>query len=310
MRLGHWITASMALVALLMPRGARAQDEDERGHFHHVHLNVVDPEASIKYYERFFSGVRIKYRDTADAVLTDRSYILFNKVDSPAPSDLVTALYHMGWGGIDGPAEYEWRKKEGVQFESELATLGTAYYFYAYGPDKEVIEVWTGGGFHHNRFGHMHLLANDVNAAAKWYADNLNLRRQGREQPKPSPPPADFDASAVGASTFRYLWTSAVVTDNCVINIFGQPDAEYGFWWKYDPIEKLMPTQGRVIDHMAFSFRDIEPVLERMKANGVEIVKPISVDPKYKLKSFFVMGPDSTLIEVVEAAPLPYSEWD
>ena len=77
------------------------------------------------------------------------------------------------------------------------------------------------------------------------------------------------------------------------------------------PIYKVrFQSDGRVIDHIAFSFRDIQPVFDKMKANGVEIVKPITEDPELKMKSFFVRGPDQVLVEVIEAKPIPEGVWE
>jgi hypothetical protein len=68
--------------------------------------------------------------------------------------------------------------------------------------------------------------------------------------------------------------------------------------------------RGRVIDHIAFSFREIEPVFERLNKAGVKIVEPLAIRDQYRLKSFFVLGPDNVLIEIVEARPIPDASWD
>ena len=68
-------------LTLVFTADGRAQ---ESANFHHIHLNVVDPPKTIDYYEQFFSGVRPKFRNTADAILTDRSFLLLNKVEKPA----------------------------------------------------------------------------------------------------------------------------------------------------------------------------------------------------------------------------------
>ena len=184
----------------------------EAANFHHIHLNVVDPAKTIDYYKKFFSGVSVSYRGKADAILTDRSFLLLNKVDQPAPWEMVTGIYHIGWGGVDGPSDYEWRNREGVQWETPLTPLGDNYYMYAYGPDKEVVEVWT--GFRHHRFGHVHLFADDVNASKNWYRDHLGLT-VSNDRPKPAKAPDDFDREAgPPMSVFQYLWTGSISTDN------------------------------------------------------------------------------------------------
>lgn len=69
------------------------------------------------------------------------------------------------------------------------------------------------------------------------------------------------------------------------------------------------PTAGSAIDHLAFSFERIEPVLARMKAAGVQIVRDIEIDPEHGLTSFFVLGPDKLLVEVVQERPVPEGIW-
>lgn len=275
----------------------------ESGNFHHIHLNVVNPKATIAFYKKFFSGVPTKFRGKADAILTDRSFILLNKVETAPLWKMETGLYHVGWGGVDGPSDFKWRDKEGVKWETPLSWLGTNSYMYAYGPDNEVIEIWT--GFKHHRFGHIHLFADDVNASTKWYVDNINLKAPASYSPKPKPAPKDFEPDPDKPfALFQYLWTSQVSTDNGVaINVFSKPSNDTINWWAYDALGDLKPTDGRVIDHIAFSFEEIQPVFDRMKKNGVEIVDPIKMRPEFAMKSFFVRGPDKVLIEIVEASP-------
>ena len=62
--------------------------------------------------------------------------------------------------------------------------------------------------------------------------------------------------------------------------------------------------------HLAFAYRDIGPVFDRMKAAGVEIVQDIQVSEEFGHKSFFVMAPDKLLIEVVEEKPIPEGIWE
>ena len=76
------------------------------------------------------------------------------------------------------------------------------------------------------------------------------------------------------------------------------------------PLRDIKPTQGRAIDHIAFSYRQIEAVFERMKSTGAKIVQPIAMQESLKLKSFFVLAPDDVLVEIVEAKPIPEGAWD
>lgn len=282
-----WLGAGLA-AGLLCASTVRAA-EVEPAQFHHFHLNVINPADTVEFYRKGFGAVPIRYRNLQFALLTDRSFILMNQVDSPAPFEPKSAIMHAGWGGVEGQPEFEWLKSMGVEFETPITALGSNFYMYAYGPDKELVEVWT--GFKHHRFGHMHLYAEDVNLTTQWYMDRLGLNARRRTVPRPD------------SNSGRRRWSNAVTTPNGVtINIFARREAEGSGAFE--------PTRGRVIDHMGFSYREIEPVLERMEAAGVEIVAPIAVQQDYMLKSFFVMGPDKVLIEIVEEKPIPEGIWD
>ena len=95
------IVLTLMLSAAFIATPAHAQLTEEP-HFHHTHLNVVDVDKSIAYYQQMFGTPKVKFRDVADAVLTDRSFFLFNKVDKPAPWEMISGIYHLGWGGVNG----------------------------------------------------------------------------------------------------------------------------------------------------------------------------------------------------------------
>jgi catechol 2,3-dioxygenase-like lactoylglutathione lyase family enzyme len=275
------------------PGAARGQ---EPARFHHVHLNVTDPAESSRFYARVFGAVPVKFRGSVDALFTERSFLFFNKVDAPPPSALTSGIWHIGWGGVDVKNEYQWWKSRGVTIHTPLSPLPGPdnYYFYISGPDKELIEINTMG---HHRFGHVHLFATDVNATTAWYAAHL-----GQEPRRPLPVPRPEG----DMSTFASIWINSFRCDNVSFIVFGKPDRDPPpAWWSDPPLRTLTATKGRAIDHIAFSYPDIEPVHQRMKNAGLTIVAPIAVDRALKLKNFFVLAPDDVLVEIVEAAPIP-----
>src|SRR5262245_32001723 len=87
-------------VAMLGAARLRAQTV-EPAHFHHVLLNVTNPKKSIEFYKFVFGATDVKFRGVADALFTERSFILLNKVDTPPESKLNTGIWHIGWGGVD-----------------------------------------------------------------------------------------------------------------------------------------------------------------------------------------------------------------
>lgn len=294
------------------PDAAAADDRstDAAASFHHVRLNAKDPQASIAWYRKFFGAVPVRFRDVSDAVLTDRCYFLFNQVPQRAPDNSQTSLWHVGWGGVDGQAEFEWRTEQGIEWQTPITEVGTAngpfHFMYAHGPDREVVEVWTGA--RHHRYNHIHLLAEDVNATAAWYVTHLGAKPLLVDVPRPGPPPANLKVDDPKANLFPWVWMTMVQVDGVSINIFSRPDDDT-FWWTGEPIPKFEPTDGHVINHFAFSYPNIDPVYERMKSAGVKIVRDTAWNEQLRMKSFFIRAPDGVLLEIVEADPLPRASW-
>ena len=291
--------AAVCFVSLLPMVTAHAAAPDvEPAHFHHVHLNVTDPARTVAYYTKIHGATVTKYAGVADALFTERSFILMNKVDAAPRATLTAGLWHIGWGGRDVPSEYEWFKRQPeVAIHTPLYPLRSIYVTYLAGPDGEMIEVNTMG---HNRFGHVHLIAADVNETVAWYKKHLGVQTRRDFVPKPD------DMSSVRA------WSSGFRCDNVSFVAYGQPNYEpKPPWWQNEPLlTAFEPTDGRVIDHIAFSYRDIVPVFARMRRGGAEIVRPIVHDDAFNHRSFFVRGPDKVLVEIVESKPIPEGIWE
>jgi catechol 2,3-dioxygenase-like lactoylglutathione lyase family enzyme len=297
----HSIASFAILFGFLVANAVGRLHGDEPAHFHHVRLNVTNVQESIRFYSRYFGAVPVKFHGVADALFTERSLILFNKVDQPPPSELKSGIWHIGWGGVDVKNEFEWWKGRGLKIHTPLSPLPGQdnYYFYSQGPDGELIEINTMG---HHRFAHVHLLATDVNETTGWYAQHLGLTPQ---RPLPVANPAG------DMQTLRTIWLNSFRAGNVTFIVFEKPHRDPPPpWWRDPPLNEIQPTEGRAIDHVAFSYRDIRPVFERMQAAGVKIVRPIAVQDSLKLKSFFVLAPDGVLVEIVEAKPIPEGAWD
>ncbi len=292
----------IAMCVLSAGLAAGAQDAVEPAHFHHVRLNVTNPAASVKFYSKNFGAVPVNYRNVSQGLFTEQSFILLNKVDEPAPYGPRTALSHIGWASTNGQGTYDWLKSQGVEFQTDIAELMGNYGMYAYGPDKELVEVWTGSK--NNRFDHAHLWATDVEQTCNWFRDHLGAK------PRVMPQPQIKDRENIAAIRMGFMQI-----DNLNLVAFGKPDFD-SIWWpgtNYKPEDappEFEPTKGSVINHLAFSYRDIDPVFDRMEKAGVEIVDPIAKREDMGHRSFFVMAPDKLLIEVVEARPIPEGLWD
>lgn len=300
LRLG-WVKWTLFVALMLaVGTGRLRADEPPSARFHHVLLNSVDPAKSIRFYSRVFGASPIKFRGVSDGLFTEKSFILFNKVDAPPDGTLNTGIWHIGWGGVDVKNEYEWWKRHNVDIHTPLSPLPGVdnYYMYIRGPDKELIEINTMG---HHRFAHVHFFCTDVNETVAWYEKHLGLKARAPKRPKP----------AGNMATLAGIWMNFIQVDNVLMIFFGKPDVTPAPpWWPDPPLEEIQPTKGRPIDRIAFSYRDIGPAFERMKSAGATILEPITERPQYKLKSFIVEGPEKVNIEVVQAKPVPEGTWD
>jgi hypothetical protein len=147
----------LILLALLVPAAAQ---EPPKAHFHHIHLNATDPAAAMDFYTHKFYW--------------DKPWILFTKVKDAPPSEIVSAIWHFGWGAEDMPATYKKQIESGTKFETPITDIsdlvgkppGNFFFAYVDGPDHALIELNTAT---HHHFGHVHLLSEDPIAAGQWY---------------------------------------------------------------------------------------------------------------------------------------------
>jgi hypothetical protein len=119
------------------------------------------------------------------------------------PSEILSAIGHMGWGAEDMPASYQKQVAAGTRFEtpstdiSDLVGQAAGKFFVACvdDPSHELIELNTAN---HHQFGHLHLLSADPIAAAEWYHEHLGLPIVGRQAKKANSPRLPGCAFRVG----------------------------------------------------------------------------------------------------------------
>lgn len=270
------------LAALLLAAAPAIAAPPEAARFHHAHIRVADVARTTAFYGKVFGTVPVQYGARTTALMADRAFVFMTPTPGPIPSQLQTGVIHLGWSGVDGPSEFAWWKAQGVEFYTPLTPFLGAHFMYMYGPDREVVELWTVEK--HHRLNHVHLLATDPKSTAEWFAKVTGA----------APP------------VFERLGNATVKYGDVGLHIF--PDLPV-----FKPKERtgpIQPTDGAGIDHLAFSFRDLAAAHRRAKAAGVPIVRPIATDPQYGVKSFFVRAPNGVLVELVQARPLPDAAWD
>jgi catechol 2,3-dioxygenase-like lactoylglutathione lyase family enzyme len=284
------VLSGLALAAV-----AGGQETAPASHFHHVHLNAVDPPRAIDFYAKAFDSEKAKFLSRTDAVWANTSWLLFTKVDAPPPWEPVSAIWHIGWGAEDMKAEYQKQVDRGTKFFTPLTDISdltrTPGFFYAYveGPDRALIELNTAS---HHHFGHVHLFSEDPVAAAEWYMKHLGATR--RSTLPLSREVRTYKGLQVGPAA------SLFVDDVNVIIFPAQHSRQaYPEYWK-EGQTALAPTKGRVIDHLGFSFDNLAEAVDRMKQDGVKVTEDVHAVASGALKIAYVEGPDQTRIELVE----------
>jgi len=265
-------------------------------HFHHVHLNSVDPEKAIDFYAAHFNATRDRFAGKVPAVRAQGKWLLVDKVKAPPPWPVLSALYHIGWGAPDMQAAYKRLVESGVRFETPLtdiaqvleAPAGRAFFAYVDGPDHALIEV---NGAMSDTFQHVHFLSADPVSTGQWYlkhfgatSTNPNPSREARTHNGLQIYPfmgADLDG-------IRFYWYPQA---------FGQgsyPDA-----WKGR--STFASSRGRVLDHIAFSVEGLDRALAQLEADGVTVLQRPKPAMNGLFRSAFVAAPDGVELEIVEA---------
>jgi hypothetical protein len=91
--------------------------------FHHLHLNSVDPEAAIGFYNRQFpSTARGSWGGFPALKSPNNVLVLFTKVDMPPPAGPQSAIWHFGWHVTDARRSAQTYKERA---EVELLPLYT-----------------------------------------------------------------------------------------------------------------------------------------------------------------------------------------
>ncbi len=286
MRLRGWL----ALLALLVA-AAPAQQAPE-SHFHHLHLNATDPAAALSFYPSKFDCERARFAGSQDAIWAQKSWLLFNKVSAPPPAEIVSAIWHFGWGAEDMKVAYQKQLDAGTRFDTPITELGPTFFFaYVLGPDGALIEL---NSARHHHFGHLHLLSADAVSAGEWYIRHFGARWASGKPPTRQPRFLRGFQVGPGAS---------LMMDNVNIIIYPVEYARQRFKEQWKDRTAFATSSGRVVDHVAFSFADLNQAVKRFRQEGVKVVSKPRKIPKTKARSAFIEGPDNILIELVEGHP-------
>jgi catechol 2,3-dioxygenase-like lactoylglutathione lyase family enzyme len=189
----------------------RPQATVQPAHFHHLHLNSVDPSAAVEYYTRAFpevtkaslAGFEAFKTTSRLSSLSGHIYILFSKVETAPLMQPQSAISHFGWNTPDARGDLErfhalklqivplYADPDSTAVETSsdafpgyltkrqvadakakgMAPTRKGGFEYLKGPDGALIENF--GDFPAERFTHVHMFHKDPVCAQRWYVTHL-----------------------------------------------------------------------------------------------------------------------------------------
>jgi len=280
------MTSARQAVACALLAGTSLLAAD--AHFHHLHLNSTDPAKAIEFYTKTFDCEKARFAGLVDAVWAQKSWLLFTKVATAPPAEIISSIWHFGWGAEDMPNAYQQQLAKGTRFGTPITELFPKFWYaYVDGPDRAIIELNTSAN--HN-FGHLHLLSADAVSAGEWYVKHFGVTwRSGKP---PSREPRFIRDVQVGPN-------ASLMMDNVNIIIFPVEYARQAMpEWK--DRKAFESPKGRVVDHVGFSVENLAAALEKLRNEGVTVTDEIKSVHGAKIQFAFVEGPDKIRIELVE----------
>jgi catechol 2,3-dioxygenase-like lactoylglutathione lyase family enzyme len=281
-------------VAMLVLSSSLFAQTVSDAHFHHLHLNATDPKADIEFYTTKFDAEKARFQGLVDAVWAQKSWVLFQKVATAPPSEVVSTNWHFGWGAEDMKAAYQKQLDSGTKFATPITDISdigggppdTGRFFYAYvlGPDGALIELNTA---QHHHFGHIHLLSADPVATARWYEKQFGVKAHSSPQVH-----TYRDVQIAPSATF--------MMDNVSVIIYPIEYAISSHMPGWENRKTFEPTKGRVVDHIGISVPNLDDAIAKLRKEGVTITDEPKSIAGGKVKFAFIEGPDKMRIEIIE----------
>jgi catechol 2,3-dioxygenase-like lactoylglutathione lyase family enzyme len=319
-----------AIVALAVSPWLQSRQTVEPLHFHHVHLNSVNPEAAATYYLKPFAQTTAKTMYNGfQAVKTGNIYLLFSKVNMPPQNELTgpqTSIWHFGWNTPNSRQYNEkframglaiaqmWDAADGKLIDMssdalpglptqeqilEMRKKGTqptreGGFGYLRGPDGAMIENAQAGTV--ERFNHVHMYHEHPICAMQWYAQHL-----GATIPQGRGGAAASGGAAGDCRTTAYApptWPSFAKTGFVREPSGGVNFDDIAILIRPWPGGGLVGTRGRLVDHWALSTADLVATVARLKSEGVTFLEEIHTWGNSR--AAVIEGPDRIAIEIIE----------
>jgi hypothetical protein len=298
-------------------------------HFHHVHLNSVNPKAAAEYYLKPFPMSTTKTTFNGyEAVKTGNVYLLFTKVNTPPLTELngpQSSVWHFGWNTPDSRKYNEefhakglkiaqmWDAADGKLVDMSSDTLPglptqeqilemrakgvqptrQGGFGYLRGPDDAMIENAQSGTV--ERFNHVHMYHEHPICAIRWYVTHL-----GSTHPQGTGgAPVAMDGGECKQLYSPPTWPSfakfpGFVREPSGSVLFDDINILIRPW----PGGGLVSPRGHIVDHWALSVSDLDSTVARLKGEGIKFLEEIHAWGN--TRAAMIEGPDRVAIEIVE----------
>jgi hypothetical protein len=310
-------------------QGQERQAAIEPMHFHHVHLNSVNPSAAAAYYPKAFAISSTKTTFNGyEAVKTGNVYVLFTKVNTPPQNELTgpqTSVWHFGWNTPDSRKYNErfhemgltiaqmWDAADGKLVDMSSDTLPglptqeqilemrakgvkptrEGGFGYLRGPDDAMIENAQAGQV--ERFNHVHMYHEHPLCAMQWYVTHLGATLPPGPNGAPAAPRAGDCKQPYAPPTWpSFFKFPGFVRDPSGAVFFDDISISIRPW----PGGGLVSTRGHIVDHWALSVADLDATVSRLKGESVTFLEEIH--PWTNTRAAMIEGPDRVAIELVE----------
>lgn len=316
---------SLVAFVTLASHAASAQSTPR---LHHVGLNSVDPEAAIAGYLKLWPSATRTTIAGFPAVQGEMA-LLFNKVDRPPAGawrdDLHRAesqspFWHIGANinstdtkdrlaaiGITHLPLFVAANDTHTVWRSGLATTPPrdGGFSYIVAPDGVLFEL-TGGPGTRPSLSHIHFYHEQPLCAANWYVEHLGMElppvrdSSGKDTPRAPWNPCDVK---IADATWPALDPAGTIR---------QPQGTVRFangamsWYPRQCVgtrcgreQKLAPSRGQLLDHVAFVVADFDGLFDRLTRSGVNVLE--SRHAFGDTRAFMIEDPDGLAIELVEA---------
>jgi catechol 2,3-dioxygenase-like lactoylglutathione lyase family enzyme len=290
-----------------------AQGKKPGAAFHHVHMNVVDPAASVEFYTKTFETTKPTIVAGWRGVQSDSVYLLFSRVPQRASTALDSALWHIGWGTPDISAFVQRGQASGLTFERTGPIVARVNALD--GNPIEINSEYLHLSVHSRAFSHLHVFSAAPYCAADWYQkalgarliDGADYRKVLGDRLAAGILPRGVDCRLPAASPSQSGITAhpnvLLKVGGVNMLIFPPQSADYlaAEWGGRRPVAgSLVSTRGHIVDHVAFSVADVDRELARLRALNVTVLENTHRFGTTRLKAAMIEGPDGMAIELVE----------